>query len=313
MHPGDVVVAKTDPPLLSVAIAPVVRRRRALLVNWLQDVFPEVASGVRPGRLAQWLQRPLMFLRDRSLRQACMNVVLGAGMQDYLRGRGVPESRLRIVENWAVGETMHPVSTEASQLRRSLAVGDRLVVGYSGNLGLAHDHETILAAAMVLRDDPGIVFLMVGGGAGMGKLKSAAQACGLDNLRFLPYQPREQLADSLAAADVHLVTQLPSVEGFVVPSKLYGVMAAGRPVIFVGDTAGEVARTIGRAECGSTIANGDGPRLAAELQRLRNDAALRARLGVNAAGAYRANYSFEAAAGRWLELLQGVVASGPDR
>lgn len=305
---GDIVVAKTDPPLLSVAIWPFVHYRGAILVNWLQDVFPEVAGGVGYGRIARWLQRPLMRLRDGSLRRARMNVVLGEGMHNYLRTRDIPESQLRIVENWAVGEPIRPIAAQSSQLRRSLGVGERMVVGYSGNLGLAHDHETILAAAELLRGDPNIVFLMVGGGSGMRKLKAAAHTRGLENLRFLPYQPRERLTDCLAAADVHLVTLLPSVESFVVPSKLYGAMAVGRPIIFVGDAAGEVARAIDRAGCGATVGTGDGLRLASEIQRLRGDPALRARLGTNAAAAYSARYTFEAAAGRWMDLLQGVVA-----
>ncbi len=305
---GDIVVAKTDPPLLSVAIAPLVRRRGANLVNWLQDVFPEVAGGLRSGWLSTLLLKPLMRLRDGSLRGARMNVVLGSGMHDYLRDRNVPEARLRIVENWAVGEPIRPIPVQASALRRSLGVGDRLVVGYSGNLGLAHDYETILAAAELLRGDAGIVFLMVGGGSGMRKLKAAAHGRGLENLRFLPYQPRERLADSLAAADVHLVTLLPSVESYMVPSKLYGAMAVGRPVIFVGQSTGEVARAIARAGCGCNVPAGDGLRLASELQRMHDDPALRARLGLNAAAAYDANYTFESAAGRWIDLLQWVVA-----
>jgi glycosyltransferase involved in cell wall biosynthesis len=305
---GDIVVAKTDPPLLSIAVGPIVRWRSARLVNWLQDVFPEVAGHTQATRLPRPLLRALLHLRDRSLRRADMNVALGIRMRDHLRRRNVPDARLCIVENWAIGEPLRPLPAAASELRRSLDLTDRYVIGYSGNMGLAHDHVTILEAAYLLRDDLGVVFLMVGGGSGMRELEAQARARCLTNLRFLPYQPRERLADCLAASDVHLVTLLPEVEGLVMPSKLYGVMAVGRPVLFVGDAQGEVARVVSRADCGVSVPTGDAHRLIAELLALRNDPARRARLGANAAECYQANYTFEAASARWLEVLRGVIA-----
>ncbi len=300
----DVVVVKTDPPLLSVAVGPVARVRGARVVNWLQDVFPEIAGTSSPVRLPPALMRWLMRLRDASLREANMNVVLGHGMQEYLRRRDIPEARMRIVENWAVGEPVRPTPASASELRKSLGFGDRFVVGYSGNLGFAHDYATIHEAARLLRGDPEVVFLMIGGGSGMRELESRSAADGLRNLVFLPYQPRERLTDSLAAADVHLVTLRPKLEGLVVPSKLYGVMAVGRPVVFIGAAGGDVARTVERARCGVTVPPGDAERLVGELRRLRADDALRSRLGANAARAYHDNGTFATAAGRWVDLLR---------
>jgi glycosyltransferase involved in cell wall biosynthesis len=305
---GDVVVAKTDPPLLSVVVGPVARLRAARVVNWMQDVFPEIAGRVPSGGLPAALVPALMRLRDRSLRRASMNVVLGAGMRDYLRGRDVPDARLRVVANWAIGEPVLQMPASASRLRGELGLDGRFVVGYSGNLGLVHDSATILGAAEHLRSDPDIVFLMIGGGSGMRGLETSARARGLANIRFLPYQPRELLVDSLAAADAHLVSLLPEAEGLVVPSKLYGVMAVGRPVVFIGDTRGEVAHAIERARCGAAVPSGDVRGLVAQLQALRADGELRLRLGRNAAEAYQSNYTFEAATRRWVDLLQGVMA-----
>jgi glycosyltransferase involved in cell wall biosynthesis len=304
----DIVVAKTDPPLLSVVVGPVARLRSARVVNWLQDVFPEIVGRVYAARLPQRVLDLLLRLRDRSLRRASMNVVLGSGMREYLRRREVPETQLRIVENWAASEPGVPQAAKASRLRAGLGLGDKFVIGYSGNLGRAHDHATILRAASRLRDDPDVVFLMIGGGSGMSELEERARAEGLTNLKFLPYRPREELVDSLAAADVHLVTLLPDVEGLMVPSKLYGVMAAGRPTVFIGDASGEVARILRKADCGATVPCGDPGRLVAELMRVKTDPELRARLGANAARAYRQNYTFDVAADRWVELLQRVGA-----
>jgi len=304
LRAGDVVVAKTDPPLLSVIVGPVARLRSATPVNWLQDVFPEIAERMHATRLPRFALRVLQRLRDRSLRRAGMNVVLGAGMRDYFRRRDIPDCRLRIVENWAIGEPGNGQPVVASELRESLGFDGSFIVGYNGNLGQAHDYSSILAAASILQDDPDCRFLMVGGGAGMRELEARVRAAGLANVTFLPYQPREQVTDTLAAADVHLVTLLPEVEGLIVPSKLYGVMAVGRPIVFIGDAQGEVARVLRAADCGTSMPCGDGARLAGELLRLKRDPALRSRLGANAASAYRENFSFDHAARRWVDLLR---------
>jgi len=111
-------------------------------------------------------------------------------------------------------------------------------------LGRAHEFDTLLGAAEALRRERTFIFLVIGSGAKMAALKEGVAARGLDNFRFLPYQRRDMLEDSLAAADVHLVSLLPALEGYVVPSKLYGILAAGRPLIFIGDGKGDVGRVI---------------------------------------------------------------------
>jgi colanic acid biosynthesis glycosyl transferase WcaI len=108
----------------------------------------------------------------------------------------------------------------------------------------------------MLKDEPAFLFLMQGGGAKMAALKQAVDQRKLHNFRFLEYQPREALEDSLAAADVHLVSLLPALKGLIVPSKLYGILAAGRPVIFIGDATGDVGRVILDAQCGRVVAVG---------------------------------------------------------
>jgi glycosyltransferase involved in cell wall biosynthesis len=228
-------------------------------------------------------------------------------MRDYLSRRHVPDSKLRVVGNWAVDEPEQPIPAGDSQLRRSLGLDAHFVVGYSGNLGLTHDYSTLLGAAERLRTHEDVMFLMVGGGAGMRELETQAKARGLMNFRFLPYQARDRLADSLAAADVHLVTQLPAVEGLMVPSKIYGVMAVGRPVVFVGDEDGEVARAVERAGCGVAASVGDPDQLVTSLLSLKADAPMRARLGASAADAYAAHHRFDAVATRWVQLLNELT------
>src|SRR5262249_22410324 len=150
---------------------------------------------------------------DRSLHFARANVVLGTRMRELLRARHIEADRFQTIENWADGAAIQPRPVERSELRAQLGLAGHFVVGYSGNLGRAHEYDTILAAAEALRDDPHVVFLMIGGGAKVQALQREVAARKLTSFRFAPYQPRAALADSMAAADVHWVSLLPELEG----------------------------------------------------------------------------------------------------
>jgi glycosyltransferase involved in cell wall biosynthesis len=326
---GDVVVTKTDPPMLSALTVPIARLKRARAINWLQDIFPEVAERLgmlgkegrrgTPGRAAFALLRRL---RDRSLKAADANVVLGARMAGHLAALGVARERIVTIPNWADGRTIAPIAPAANTLRRQWALGglnDRFVVGYSGNLGRAHDIDTILDAIALIdgkqaahgaTTGPRVTWLLIGGGNGLETLRRRVAApggtMGSGAVQFEPYQPRERLAESLSAADVHLVSLRPELEGLIVPSKLYGIAAAGRPAIFIGDPDGEVARVIARAGCGLTIRQGDGAGLAKAILHLATAPALCAEMGTAARHLFEAEYDKPIAVARWQSLLARV-------
>jgi colanic acid biosynthesis glycosyl transferase WcaI len=309
LRPGDIVIAKTDPPLISVVAGWVALLRGAVLVNWLQDVFPEVAAKLSSPAIPGWLYRPVLAARNQSLRRARVNIVLGERMAQYVRPLAGSES-VRVVENWADGALITPRLPGASKLRAQLRLESSFVVGYSGNLGRAHEYATMLYAATQLAvSAPHIVFLIVGGGARFGDLRREAEARGLRNFRFLSYQPRAQLADSLAAADVHLACLLPELEGLIVPSKAYGILAAARPLICIGDPDGELARLVRTNRCGAAVSCGDGPGLIAGIQRLEADRAECVELGQNARMAFERQYSLESAVRRWSDLLGSLHGS----
>jgi glycosyltransferase involved in cell wall biosynthesis len=307
LRSGDVAIVKTDPPLLAVPAAVAVALRGAKLVNWLQDVFPEVASrlGVR---LPAAVHTGLQALRDRTLAFAKANVVLGTRMRDYLSARDVEPDTLHIIENWSDGGAVLPKPTEQSDLRARLGLQEHFIAAYSGNLGRAHDIDTLLEAAHELRADPGFEFLIIGGGAKMLALEQHARASGLTSFHFLPYQPRDALADSLAAADVHLASLLPDLEGLIVPSKMYGILAAGRPAVFIGDPDGELARLIGQTQCGASVRCGDGRRLAQILRDLRRDRDERLQMGARARAVFEKRFTVDHAAEKWVQLLRGLGA-----
>jgi glycosyltransferase involved in cell wall biosynthesis len=306
---GDVVVAKTDPPLISLAVSRAAALRGAVLVNWLQDLFPEVASVLTPDLLPAWVERRLIAARNRSLRRAAMNVVLGESMRQRLLAAGIAGARVRIVPNWADTTSVRPLATAASLARQRLGLADRFVVGYSGNLGRAHEFDTLIGAARLLRRDSRFAFLITGGGAKADALREAVRKEGLDSFFFQGYQPAELLSDSLAAADVHFVSLLPALEGLIVPSKTYGILAAGRPVLYVGDTDSDLARQVTERECGIAVSVGDSARLAAELTALRDSPARLQSMGAKAREIALSRYTSEHAVADWLEFLEEIAPS----
>lgn len=305
---GDILVAKTDPPLIGLVVAIVARIKGGALVNWLQDVFPEVATRLRAIALPGWVDRALCACRDASWRAARMNVVIGLRMRDYLLARGIPAARIRVVENWALTDAAAPARPEASALRAQLGLGSHFVVGYSGNLGRAHEYAIFGQAALALTPMPVIQFLFIGGGASMRALQELA--AGAPNMRFLGYRPREALADSLAAADVHLVSLRPELEGLVVPSKFYGILAAGRPVVFVGDPQGELARVIQGSGCGLVVPSGNAAALAEAILDLYRSVERRDAMGSKARQVLSGRFELPRAVSCWRALIAELSANG---
>jgi glycosyltransferase involved in cell wall biosynthesis len=299
---GDTVVAKTDPPLISVIAAAVARLRGARLVNWIQDLFPEVAIelGVKPVRLLAPLLRRL---RNASLRQAGINVAIGQSMVRRLAVAGVDPSSIAVVHNWSSAEDQMVPSMDGSDLRAEWGLAGSFVVGYSGNMGRAHDFATILATATRLRHERNIVFLLIGGGAQRDRIEEEARTRGLSNIVFRPYQPLSRLGESLRTADVHLVSLQPALEGMIVPSKYYGIIAAGRAVIYIGSRDGEIARLIDEAGCGTTVAPGDDTLLCAAIRSMASDPGYCAELGARARRSCESRYSRAHALGHWARLL----------
>ena len=302
LNRADIVVAKTDPPLISIVAMMAAKAKGARLINWLQDIFPEVATQLGNNPLPRWVNAIVRRVRDSTLRAADMNIVLGERMREFVERLGIPAAKICVVENWADNDAGPPGEAECT-LRKQLGLAGKFVVGYSGNLGRAHEFQTLLDAAALLDADKDIAFLMIGGGVGMTALKQAVERRRMGNFQFLPYQPRITLPDSMTAADVHWVSLLPALEGLIVPSKLYGILASGRPVIFVGDPDGEVARLIGPANAGVSVAVGDARDLARQIVELKSDSGRCALMGRNGYRLYRDNFTPNRALARWGDIL----------
>ena len=301
-----ILVVKTDPPMISVIGAIAARVRGARLVNWTQDLFPEVAAAAGMRIMRPALTRMLASIRDWSLQSAALTVVIGERMRDRLLARGLGAQQIAVIHNWADGEAIVPLAHSANPLRDQWNLQEAFVVGYSGNLGRVHEFDTVMQAAEALRDRADIVFLFIGSGHQTTALKSEVEARELRNVRFQPYQPRETLVQSLGVCDAHLVTLRPEFEGLVVPSKFYGIIAAARPVLFVGAPEGEIQKLVREAECGATFESGDSAALAQCIVRLAGDASLAQRWGENGRRLFAERFSKQIAIARWEQCLTNI-------
>lgn len=277
----DVIVTKTDPPMQLVLGALLRRALDTRAVHWAQDLYPEVAEELDVIKPNGGLARTLRRLSTWALTQHDHTVAVGRCMRDRLVRRGLAQNRVTVIPNWPP-DTVHPVSPDSNTFRHEHDLDGRFVVMYSGNMGLAHPFGTMLAAAERLAHIPDLVFLYVGEGPRRAWLEAEVERRQLGNVSFLPFQPRQRLAESLSAADLHLVSMQSNICGLVVPSKMYGVLAAGRPALFLGPPQSEVARLLDEHACGTTLPSPSGDDLAAEIMTWYHHPEERQRAGARA-------------------------------
>jgi colanic acid biosynthesis glycosyl transferase WcaI len=305
-EPGDLLIVKTDPPMLSVALAPVARLKKLVLVNWLQDLYPELALGLGMRALAP-IAPLAIAARNGSLRAARCNVVLGERMRRRLEAIGVGAAKIEIIANWCDDELIAILPRRGNPLRSAWGLDHKFVIGYSGNLGRAHEYSTVVEAAEHLRYERDIVFLFIGGGHLMQQLQAEVERKGLESMfQFRPYQDARNLSQSLGVPDTHWISLLPAMEGLVVPSKFYGVAAAGRAMIAVTDPAGEIAELVMRNQCGVVIAPGHGQALAQVILNFRSNRVRLEQMGRNARALLDRSFRKDIALRRWEGLLRDL-------
>jgi putative colanic acid biosynthesis glycosyltransferase WcaI len=253
----DVVVTLTTPPIIGL-LGTILRAIHGTRhVVWSMDLHPDASIALGRMSTKNPIVTLLAKLSDHVVKRADRVVALGPYMADRLLAKGVRSSRLVEIPVWSRADEISSLPRSPHPLRQKYGLDDKIVLMYSGNLGLAHATEEFIGAARKLVHRPEIVFLFVGGGPRIVEIKAAKQRLNLSNIRLLDYFPRAQLRESLSIADVHLVSMRAEMTGIVVPGKLYGAMASGRPVFFVGPDHCETADTIRDHDCGQTIRQGD--------------------------------------------------------
>ena len=304
----DAVVTLTTPPIIGL-IGTVMRRLKGTPhVYWSMDLHPDASLALRRMSPHNPVVRGLAWLSNLVYRQADRVVVLGPYMGDRVRIKGTRQDRVVTIPVWSRRDQVYPVERDLNPLRRSLGLEGKFVAMYSGNLGLAHLFDEFLGAARRLRDRDDVVFLFVGAGPRAEEVRSARDREGLTNVRLLDYVARDELHQSLSLADVHLISMRPEMTGIVVPGKLYGIMAAGRPALFVGPSHCESADTIRRAGCGFTVPPGDVEGVVSALTTLAADLNLAHQMGQKGRLIFLATHERNLCCYQWLELLRNLVS-----
>lgn len=307
-RPDVVLVDSTSPSLLVIAWL----MRRLLRVPYVfivHDVYPEVAVQVGivgPNamtiRIWRWTYRRVYNAADRI-------VVLGERMKQIVL-RSVRQERWDrcvVIPNWADGDAIVPRSSDDNPMRAELGLADKLVVLYSGNMGLTHDIETLIEAADRLQGIEDLRFLLIGGGGRREEVAEMVRQRALQNVTMLPYQPQEQLPYSLTCGDISLVTLGEGIEGLSVPSKLYSSLAAGLAVVAIMGPGSEVGDVVDGYECGYRVSQGDVSGLVDAITTLHDDREVLSGMRGRARACFEENFTKTMSIGSYAALLRTVV------
>jgi len=287
------VLTLTTPPLISLlgTLLKILRGSRHII--WEMDLYPDIAVDLNVLNPRSVVTRLIGAVADFSRKRADGIIALGDDMKERLVARGIPAHKILVAENWADGNEI--VSAPFKE--------GPLVVLYSGNFGLAHEEYTITEAIRQLRDDRRLSFVFSGGGERRKGLEEFCRVEDIATAEFRPYARRSDLGPSLAEGHVGLVTQMPRTVGAVVPSKVYGIMAAGRPVLYVGPRGSTPACIVEQHGCGWRIEPGDKAGMVRLLKRLEQDRSLVREAGARARDAFEKYYDKSIGVARILSIL----------
>ena len=265
----DVVVCLTTPPFIGVVGMLVKFFRGSRFVQYEMDLYPDIAIALGTIKKGSMAAGFFEWVHCRVLRAADRVIVLGRCMARVVASKGIAAEKMVLVTPWADPGEIRAVGHEENAFCERHNLQGKFVVMYAGNLGLGHDIQTMLAAMERLRDDAGVQFVFVGGGRRMKEIGAAVEGGKLGYVTLLDYMPREDLGEMLCAADVHVISQGEGTCGLIVPSKLYGILAAGRPSIYIGPGGTEIALTLAEGDCGTVLMPGDVEGFLAAVARLR--------------------------------------------
>jgi putative colanic acid biosynthesis glycosyltransferase WcaI len=269
----DVVLAMTDPPVAGIAGAFIARMARRPFVYNIRDLYPDMAIGGDIVPANGWADRWEKMHRNALKRAACV-IVLGDDMRSRILAKGVAPERVVVVRDGATFPASMPAKSDP--VVQEIRSGFPFVALHAGNLGFYGAWGTLLKAAEILRNEKAAL-VFIGDGANRASLEAAA--AGLPNVRFLPFRPFEQVPHVMMAGDVHIVTIKRGLEGVVVPSKLYSILAAGRPVLAVAPDSSDAAHIVTESGCGLAADPDDPAAVAKAICELRGDPARLCEMG----------------------------------
>jgi colanic acid biosynthesis glycosyl transferase WcaI len=307
----DIIIAATDPPIIGLAAIMSSRRYGVPLVMSFRDIFPEVARLLEDFQ-NDFVEKILQSITSFLARNADLNITLGHTMRAKIieKKGGAPE-RTVIIPDWIDCAQVVP-GPRQNPFSRANDLDDSFVVMHSGNIGLSQSLETLVETANLLRNFEDLKVVFVGEGAKKAALQARVKELNLENVIFLPYQPKERLTESFGTADVFIISLQQGLAGFIVPSKLYGILAAGRPYVASIEEVSEVALISKKYNCGFVAESGNPRAMADEILRLYNDRGLSRKMGENAR---RAAMEFDrpVQVRAYYDLIRTLVRNRPAR
>jgi colanic acid biosynthesis glycosyl transferase WcaI len=304
----DVVVAFTDPPFAPLIGKLVASLRRSHFVYVCWDVYPDIAVAL--GRLDNPLFVALWRRLNRFLlRSADRVVAVGRDMCEKLENEGVAPARLKLIRHWASVECPSPADVRDARMR--MGWDGKFVVMHAGNTGLAQNLDVLVRAAALLRERDDLAFVVMGEGAARPALEDHVRRLGLAHFQFLPQASRSDAQPLLAAADLHLVSHAPGLRGTAVASKVYGVLALGRPFVAAVEEESEIDRLLRETGAGERVPPGDHRRLADEIVRFATGERDRSEAGIRGRRAFEEHYRREHGVGHYRAMLAELTRESP--
>jgi glycosyltransferase involved in cell wall biosynthesis len=297
----------TQPPLFFLWGAILKKLRKQPYFVVLMDLYPDVAIQAKLLRAGSFFAKLLTRISRYGLSRADGVIAIGRCMKQRLLNYGVAEERIRLITNWTNPDAIRTISNEKNSFRQEKGWQKKFVVLYSGNIGVSHYFDDILKVSLQFRQHPDILFVFTGYGQRLSEIKSFKKKHNLENIKLLPFQDRDKLSLSLSAGDIHFVSLRAGFEGLVVPSKIYGILAVGRPVIYQGDARGEIAHLIKEEDVGLVVPIANPGELAEAILTYLNDPLLALNQGSKARRLAETQYNSRLACEKYSQALKIAV------
>jgi colanic acid biosynthesis glycosyl transferase WcaI len=305
----DIVLVVTNPPLLPFLINWVCQVRRARCLLLIHDVYPEIMVAAGMLRDTSILSRGVGWFTRRLYQSVYRIIVLGRDMAKAVAFKLTGKSsKIAIIPNWADLDLVSPDNRHENVFLNRLGNIKQFVIEYAGNMGRTHDIESLVQAAQILAGEETIRFLFIGLGAKRLWLEHAVHDRGLPNITIFPRVPREELSMILNACDVAIISFVPNMAGVSVPSRMYNIMAAGKPIIAVADENSELAQVVKEERIGWVVPPGNVDQIIASIQEAQANPVGLAEMGQRARQVAETKYSFERAIESYCSLIQGLGA-----
>jgi glycosyltransferase involved in cell wall biosynthesis len=307
---GDVVFVVTNPPTLPFVAMAVCLLKKARLVLRIEDVYPEAMIAAGMLRRHSLFHRTLDYFHRLLYKHTHAIIVLGRDMWQLV-ARKVPsqQGKITVIPNWADLDQVAPLSREQNPLLQRLGIASKFVVQYSGNMGRTHDLESLLDAAYHLRTYDNIHFLIIGSGAKAPLVRQTAATKGLVNVTVLPPQPRTELCVSLNACDIAIIAFVPGMVGVSVPSRMYNILAAGKPILAIAGKDSELAQLIAEENIGWVIEPAAVNSIAETIVLIASDRDKLSAMAQRARSVVTRKYSYRTIAGQYEELFLRISST----